>query len=96
MAIFAMMHNMRALFHMKWSEVDNQLFVKVFNNSCEYRETILKNVEIKSILNQISNDKQLYQRWNNYRKKNPYASTIEFKEVLKSLEKVFEPIIKEK
>ena len=73
------------MYKMRKDQVDGDTLTKAFKSTCEYRETIFTKEKAMLIISEIQNDETMKKRWNMFRKKNSFASELEFKQTIKAL-----------
>lgn len=75
---------------LRWDSVDISILKKAFENTCAYRGTIFAKEEAIKILESISRDSIMEERWNAYRKRNKYVEGIGFKEAIDIAKQILE------
>ena len=75
---------------LRWDVIDTNIFKKAFENTCNYRRTIFTKEDATKIMENISNDSVMKERWDAYCKRNKYVEGIEFKETIEIAKLVIE------
>ncbi|MGI6644359.1 MAG: nucleotidyl transferase AbiEii/AbiGii toxin family protein [Bacilli bacterium] len=80
------------LFHLKKDEINFRILKKACENTFKYRNTEFDIDKIIKTTQLIQNEERIRKQWTNYQKQFPYASAIEFENVIKTVDKVLQEI----
>lgn len=70
---------------LKFDNVNTKDLTVAFKKTCEYRGTAFSKEEAVKIINNLSENKMVLDRWMNYIKKHSFASNIDFKIVINKI-----------
>ena len=73
-------------------EIDLETFKQALNNTLTKRESFDYYKDYRQILNGLNNDERINNYWSTYKKKAKYAQNIEFKEIVRVLDKFLDNI----
>lgn len=73
-------------------EIDLETFKQALNNTLTKRESFDYYKDYRQILNVLTNDERINNYWSTYKKKTKYAQNIEFKEIVRILDKFLDNI----
>lgn len=80
------------LYMLSENEWNPQILYQAFKNTAIHRGSFDKIQDTYSILEEIKESQEMEKRWNSYRNKMNYASSIEFGETVNALEKILSQI----
>lgn len=70
---------------LKFDSINTKDLTAAFKKTCEYRGTVFSKEKAVKIINNLSENKIILDRWANYIKKHPFASNIDFKIVINKI-----------
>lgn len=81
-------YDLHTLYQRRSDEINIEILKKAIKRTSLKRNTIDEMNDWKEIIEDIKNEKSLFDIWNTYIQENPFASHIRFEETIESLEKI--------
>jgi len=72
----------------KWNDIDKATLEVAVDTTFKHRKSKKYLDKYKEIILNLSNDINLLERWNKYRKEHTYAKEVEFEDTIKAIEKI--------
>lgn len=72
----------------KWNDIDKATLEVAVDTTLKHRKSKKYLDKYNEIILNLSNDKNLLERWNKYRKEHTYAKEVEFEDTIKAIEKI--------
>ena len=72
----------------KWNDIDKATLEVAVDTTFKHRKSKKYLDKYNEIILNLSNDINLLERWNKYRKEHTYAKEVEFEDTIKAIEKI--------
>ena len=72
----------------KWNDIDKATLEVAVDTTFKHRKSKKYLDKYNEIILNLSNDINLLERWNKYRKEHTYAKEVEFEDIIKAIEKI--------
>jgi predicted nucleotidyltransferase component of viral defense system len=88
------LYDIHIIWKLKQDLINIEVLKEAFETTCNHRLTKVDLYSFTDLLELLETDKQMFTRWDSYRKRNSYARDIEFSDALNTLNEIIPVLFK--